>query len=285
MIWAYLVDLLHALKHLHDSDLIHMDVKPENIFIGRDGLCKLGDFGLVLDLSKDNEAVFSSQGTIGGDSKYMASEILEGTYTKACDVFSLGVTMLELATDLDLPNGGCLWHQLREEGPDPMLCKNLSLELHKTLKLMMGRDHERRPNVDQLLHLPSVRRAARARRRRLEMAKLKSAVRSFIAPLVVLLAHLLTLLLLDPAGRAWDRVRRSAGAREDSSMRTPPMPQPAATATAGERRSETGVPPCSTFSSDGKLSPLQPIATDKPISVYQLMNGEENKVWVCYLLY
>ena len=103
------------------------------------------------------------QGTIGGDSKYMASEILEGTYTKACDVFSLGVTMLELATDLDLPNGGCLWHQLREEGPDPMLCKNLSLELHKTLKLMMGRDHERRPNVDQLLQLPSVRRAARAR--------------------------------------------------------------------------------------------------------------------------
>ena len=102
----------------------------------------------------------------------MASEILEGTYTKACDVFSLGVTILELATDLDLPNGGYLWHALREEGPDPMLCKDLSPDLRKTLKLMMGRDHERRPTVGQLLQLQSVTSAASARRSRLKMAKL-----------------------------------------------------------------------------------------------------------------
>ena len=173
-VWAYLVDLLHALQHLHDSELIHMDVKPENIFVGRDGLCKLGDFGLVLDLSKENEEVFNSQGTIGGDSKYMASEILDGKYTKACDVFSLGVTILELATDLDLPNGGPLWHTLREEGPDPMLCQNLSPDLRKTLKLMMGRDHERRPTVRQLLQLQPVQSAVNARRSRLKMAELVS---------------------------------------------------------------------------------------------------------------
>lgn len=40
------------MKHLHDSDMIHMDIKPANIFIGLDGLCKIGDFGLVLELSK-----------------------------------------------------------------------------------------------------------------------------------------------------------------------------------------------------------------------------------------
>jgi membrane-associated tyrosine/threonine-specific cdc2-inhibitory kinase len=90
MVWAYLVDLLLALEHLHDNDLIHMDVKPENIFIGRDGICKLGDFGLVIDLAKDPANALNALGTIGGDSKYMAGEILQGTYTKACDVFSLG---------------------------------------------------------------------------------------------------------------------------------------------------------------------------------------------------
>ena len=37
---------------MHDHDLIHMDIKPENIFIGMDGICKLGDFGLVIDLGK-----------------------------------------------------------------------------------------------------------------------------------------------------------------------------------------------------------------------------------------
>ena len=52
MIWAYMVDLLKALQHLHDHDLVHMDIKPENIFIGMDGICKLGDFGLMIDLAK-----------------------------------------------------------------------------------------------------------------------------------------------------------------------------------------------------------------------------------------
>ncbi|KAI0211312.1 Membrane-associated tyrosine- and threonine-specific cdc2-inhibitory kinase [Lamellibrachia satsuma] len=54
LIWNYLVDLLMAVKHLHDHDLVHMDIKPENIFISDDGICKLGDFGLVLDLRKRN---------------------------------------------------------------------------------------------------------------------------------------------------------------------------------------------------------------------------------------
>ena len=52
VIWAYMVDLLKALQHLHDHDLVHMDIKPENIFIGMDGICKLGDFGLMIDLAK-----------------------------------------------------------------------------------------------------------------------------------------------------------------------------------------------------------------------------------------
>lgn len=41
-----------GLKHLHDNNMVHMDIKPANIFIGLDGLCKIGDFGLVLELSK-----------------------------------------------------------------------------------------------------------------------------------------------------------------------------------------------------------------------------------------
>ena len=52
LIWKYLVDLLMAVKHLHDHNLVHMDIKPENIFLDIENQsCKLGDFGLVVDIS------------------------------------------------------------------------------------------------------------------------------------------------------------------------------------------------------------------------------------------
>ena len=44
--------LFQAVKHLHDHNLVHMDIKSENIFLSFNDVCKLGDFGLVLDLSK-----------------------------------------------------------------------------------------------------------------------------------------------------------------------------------------------------------------------------------------
>lgn len=53
-IWNILVDLLLALKALHDQNLIHLDIKLENIMVCEDGVCKLGDFGLVIDLNRVN---------------------------------------------------------------------------------------------------------------------------------------------------------------------------------------------------------------------------------------
>lgn len=49
-VWNILVDLLLAVKALHDQNLIHLDIKLENIMISEDNICKLGDFGLVADL-------------------------------------------------------------------------------------------------------------------------------------------------------------------------------------------------------------------------------------------
>ena len=48
-----------------------------------------------------------------GDACYIADEILKGRFSSAADIFSLGISLLELACDLELPTGGESWHMLR----------------------------------------------------------------------------------------------------------------------------------------------------------------------------
>uniref|UniRef100_A0A7E4V7Q4 non-specific serine/threonine protein kinase n=1 Tax=Panagrellus redivivus TaxID=6233 RepID=A0A7E4V7Q4_PANRE len=89
-------DMASALVHLHKHDIIHLDIKPDNMFIGADGHCKLGDFGSALNLATDNVDDFDD-----GDGRYLAPEILNNPPTKAADVYSLGMSMLELASGVD----------------------------------------------------------------------------------------------------------------------------------------------------------------------------------------
>lgn len=145
-IWSILLDLLLALKSLHDRNLLHLDIKLDNVLIGDDDSCKLADFGLVIDVDRAN----THQAT-EGDSRYVAPEIMQGNFSKAADIFSLGIAMLELSCYLELPANGPLWQQLRSAVyPDDFL-KKISDELQTIIKDMMTPDPRERPTVDQLL--------------------------------------------------------------------------------------------------------------------------------------
>lgn len=173
-IWNFLVDLLMAVKHLHDHNLIHMDIKPENIFISYDNICKLGDFGLVLDVSKGSDLSEAQE----GDPKYMAPELMDGKFGKPADIFSLGMTTLELAGDLDLPRGGDGWHLLRSGTIPEEFLRDKSFDLKYVIRQMLDPDPRSRPTVDQVLAFPYVRKMWKRRRREYMM---KSAINSIKA--------------------------------------------------------------------------------------------------------
>ncbi|CAI2326849.1 unnamed protein product [Caenorhabditis sp. 36 PRJEB53466] len=153
-LWNVLIDLLNAVHHLHSNDMIHDDIKPENVLLTREGICKLGDFGLVIDLKNPNDVKTAEE----GDSKYLAQEVLNGQPSKASDIFSLGVTLLEAATDLDIPSNGDAWHQIRTGKIPERFFEGISSDMKFLITWMLDANPARRPTTTQLLHFPSVKR-------------------------------------------------------------------------------------------------------------------------------
>lgn len=154
LIWSFLLDLTKSIKHLHDHQLCHFDIKPANIFIAQDGVtCKLGDFGLVVseDQLGDNDIQ-------EGDPKYMAPELMQGHFGRSADIFSLGISLLELACEMELPSGGHAWHQLRSGYLPEEFTSHLSSDLLDIIKWMIHPQPQLRPTADEILHHPAVLR-------------------------------------------------------------------------------------------------------------------------------
>ncbi|EOO02244.1 putative map kinase kinase mkk1 ssp32 protein [Phaeoacremonium minimum UCRPA7] len=85
--------VLRGLTYLHSKKIIHRDIKPSNILLCRNGEVKLCDFGVSGDFGTKGEA-----NTFIGTSYYMAPERITGqSYTITSDVWSTGVTLLEVA--------------------------------------------------------------------------------------------------------------------------------------------------------------------------------------------
>lgn len=91
--------------------MVHLDLKPDNILYS-DQTLKIADLGLCR-LARVKRWMELDE----GDSRYLAREILnynsETDLTKA-DIFSLGLSLFEGMTLVQLPNNGSFWHQLRD---------------------------------------------------------------------------------------------------------------------------------------------------------------------------
>ncbi|KAL7534487.1 hypothetical protein ACHAXR_007542, partial [Thalassiosira sp. AJA248-18] len=143
--YKLLREMLLALDLVHKNGMIHLDIKPENIFIKNDQY-KLGDFGLVSKIENHNDVE-------EGDSRYMSMELLEGDLddlTKS-DIFSLGATMYEicLGRPQPLPENGPEWQNMRQGKLLSM--PNTSFDMQMIIREMMAPDRHGRPSAEELL--------------------------------------------------------------------------------------------------------------------------------------
>lgn len=93
------LQVISALAHAADHKVIHLDVKPANIMICKDGTVKLADFGLAMILEHPGAAEASRKAV--GTPYYMAPEQVEGgTLDWRSDQYSLGASLYEAVTGL-----------------------------------------------------------------------------------------------------------------------------------------------------------------------------------------
>lgn len=86
------IDICQALEIMEKRELIHRDIKPQNIFVNADGEFKLGDFGTARQMERTS-GVMSKKGTY----VYMAPEIYKGeAANRTVDLYSLGLVMYRM---------------------------------------------------------------------------------------------------------------------------------------------------------------------------------------------
>jgi serine/threonine protein kinase len=156
-----------GLAHAHERNVLHRDIKPQNIMVTPDGRAKILDFGLAKKLgvefvgdsddTKSESFVRTKEGTIVGTVQYMSPEqISGGTLDGRSDIFSLGVVLYEMVAGTNpFQTDSATSTIARIVSPDtpalPPGTENVSPELQFIIrKCMQKRREDRHPSARML---------------------------------------------------------------------------------------------------------------------------------------
>jgi hypothetical protein len=163
---VYATQACRALDYAHKRGIVHRDIKPGNIMVGKDGTVKVVDFGIARVL----EASRTQTGMLIGTFAYMSPEQYHGEHAdERSDIWSFGVLLYELLCyerPFTGPTPASLMHNICEQNPKPL--KHFLEDCPAELEIIMSRVLQKSPREryqsmeDLLLELDPVRNKLQA---------------------------------------------------------------------------------------------------------------------------
>ncbi|XP_048481998.1 serine/threonine-protein kinase mig-15 isoform X3 [Plutella xylostella] len=167
-------EILRGLSYLHTNKVIHRDIKGQNVLLTDNAEVKLVDFGVSAQLDR----TIGRRNTFIGTPYWMAPEVIacdenpDATYDNRSDLWSLGITALEMA---ESQPPLCDLHPMRAlflipRNPPPRLkSKKWAKKFHSFIETVLVKDYHQRPYTEQLLKHPFIRDQPTERQVRIQL--------------------------------------------------------------------------------------------------------------------
>ncbi|XP_054640401.1 serine/threonine-protein kinase Nek4 isoform X7 [Dunckerocampus dactyliophorus] len=153
----WFVQIAMALQYLHERNILHRDLKTQNIFLTKTNIIKVGDLGIARVLENQNDMA----STLIGTPYYMSPELFSNKpYNYKSDVWALGCCVYEMSTlkhAFNAKDMNSLVYRI-VEGRLPQMPSKYDPQLGELIKSMLCKRPEDRPDVKLILRQPYIKR-------------------------------------------------------------------------------------------------------------------------------